>query len=1022
MNAKLKQVLLLYSFIFCLGAERVMSQVTMFQSDLVFENLGIKEGISHPVVNCVFRDSRGFLWIATEDGLDKYDGISFTVYKHNALNENSLADNQVFGITEDNEKNLWIGTQTGLSVFNLVSERFTNYYADPKNPHSLKTHFKLRTFVDRSGTVWLTAIPKFLGRFNKERKNFDYYELPDDQMSISMLQKEDGKYLVTSSSALYSFDVLEGFKKLINLDTLVQRPYGCTFMHEDANHMIWIGSWGGGVAYYNPQTQQIKNLLYEPKPLVFGMSNIFRDISETRESNNQITIWLASSYGLIRVPIINKQYPTEISTQPRYAHDDRMPYGIIGGGITSVVNMGGNRMVIGSTTGISIINPEAQKISSAISRYPGTAIQLYYDASRKKIWRCNWYGPGVLLYDINTMMSDLLAPIPSANRQVTSVSAVAKEDENNYWIGTMGGLYRYNFATKKYTPFLNDPKDSNTINSDRIYCLLKDSKKRLWIGTYGKGVNLLLPGSNKFQHFINDPSNEHSMAANLVWTIFEDSRGNIWIGTDAGLVKYNESGNDFITYKSMRNNKSTLLLDQVTALAEDGNGNLWVGSTKGVSKLVHRTGRFVQYTTADGLFNANITGLTKDSLGNIWLSTSNGLSCFDINKEKFFNYSAKEGILEPQGLSTLTTAGTNVLVAFGNNIMSFDPRDLIPDDKTPVVFINNFSVFDKKISFSNFIDSIGVINLGYEQNFFSFDFISPDIIKGRSIQYAYMLEGADKDWVMGDRRQANYTNIDGGKYIFKVKARYSGGQWGTPTIVQVIITPPFWETWWFMTLMAMVCALIGYAVHYLVMSKLIAMERIRNKIARDLHDDVGSTLSTINILSQMAKSKAIKDPNRTLEFVSQIGESSQKMMEAMDDIVWSVKPENDSMQKILARMREFAANVLEAKNIQYNFTTGEGVEDMKLGLQERKDFYLIFKEAVNNLAKYSGCGQVSIILELKNHKLDMTISDDGIGFDSSAYGAGNGLFNMKKRAEAMNGVFSIQSSPGKGTVVRLTLL
>jgi signal transduction histidine kinase len=226
---------------------------------------------------------------------------------------------------------------------------------------------------------------------------------------------------------------------------------------------------------------------------------------------------------------------------------------------------------------------------------------------------------------------------------------------------------------------------------------------------------------------------------------------------------------------------------------------------------------------------------------------------------------------------------------------------------------------------------------------------------------------------------------------------------------------------WFISTMAFLVLLVIYFLHRERVNRLLAVEKLRNRVARDLHDDMGSTLSTINILSAMAKSKMSSDPVKTAGYISKISDNSQRMMEAMDDIVWSIKPTNDSMQRVTARMREFATNVLEAKDIVLHFNVAEEVLEVKLNMEARRDFFLIFKEALNNAAKYSKATEVWVNVTMHNKQLSFVIKDNGIGFDVAAADGGNGLGNMRKRADSMNGKLRIRSGQGEGTEVRLTL-
>jgi signal transduction histidine kinase len=241
------------------------------------------------------------------------------------------------------------------------------------------------------------------------------------------------------------------------------------------------------------------------------------------------------------------------------------------------------------------------------------------------------------------------------------------------------------------------------------------------------------------------------------------------------------------------------------------------------------------------------------------------------------------------------------------------------------------------------------------------------------------------------------------------------------TKLYIDISPHFYQTRWFLTLIILSAIGLTYLFYRLRLNRLLAVERIRNKVARDLHDDVGSTLSTINILSSMAKTKLLTDPVKSSEYISKITHNSQNMMEAMDDIVWSIKPDNDNMQRIVARMREYASSILEPKDIEIEFGIDEKVEELKLNMESRRDLFLIFKEALNNSAKYSQCTQVKVYIGTENKKLVIRITDNGIGFNVQTADSGNGLGNMQKRAEVLRGLLNIKSEEGKGTEISLII-
>jgi two-component sensor histidine kinase len=351
----------------------------------------------------------------------------------------------------------------------------------------------------------------------------------------------------------------------------------------------------------------------------------------------------------------------------------------------------------------------------------------------------------------------------------------------------------------------------------------------------------------------------------------------------------------------------------------------------------------------------------------------------------------------------------------------FNPSKYANTLPPPHVTITDFKIFNQFYPVDSLMQR-PQIKLDYNQNSVSIYFASLSYMQRDKLTYYFKMEGLDKDWVRADRSYyVNYSLLPPGKYTFKIYCEnIEGMRSGKTTELSIYVKPPYYRTGWFISCVLFVIALLIYVVHDLRVNRLLAVEALRNRVARDLHDDMGSTLSTINILSAMAITKMNTDTVRTSEYLSKISENSQRMMEAMDDIVWSIKPSNDSMQKITARMREFATNVLEAKDILLEMKIDQGVEDIKLNMEARRDFFLVFKEAINNAAKYSRARKVTVHVMLQNKKLVLMVKDNGIGFNI-ADADGNGLGNMQKRADAMNGIISIQSKEDEGTTVRLVI-
>lgn len=334
--------------------------------------------------------------------------------------------------------------------------------------------------------------------------------------------------------------------------------------------------------------------------------------------------------------------------------------------------------------------------------------------------------------------------------------------------------------------------------------------------------------------------------------------------------------------------------------------------------------------------------------------------------------------------------------------------------------ITGFKIFNSDLPIDSVL-KLTTIELSNQQNSFSIIFSRTDSTE--PAVYYYQLEGSDKDWIKAPNSAViNYTILPPGKYNFRIRCQSSmAGVSREYIALRIDINLPFWLSGWFVISCFVFFVGAVYYLYSIKIKRLIAIEAVRQRVSRDLHDDIGSTLSTINILSMMAKSKLKEDPSKALGYIDKISDNSTNMMDAMDDIVWSINPANDSMQKIMARMRSFSTEVLEPKGVELHLHFDEALNSIHLGMEARRDLFLLFKEAVNNAAKYSNATKVSIEMQLNNKLLKLTVMDNGKGFDTDKADGGNGLNNMQKRAEKLKSNYAINSEPGNGTTITLEM-
>lgn len=590
-----------------------------------------------------------------------------------------------------------------------------------------------------------------------------------------------------------------------------------------------------------------------------------------------------------------------------------------------------------------------------------------------------------------------------------TVSLCRQSATGNIWIGCKNAVLMIHNPDKKTTQYLHPPE----LNNSTINFIAEDKQGQIWMGT--EGGRLVKWSNNKFIP-VQD-------IGTLIYKVFIDKQGWLWLATrGSGLYAIDPANGKILQHYTANGGKNSLYSNIGTDI-EQLHNNLIVLAAGALHFIDKRTGTVSVIKYEDGLPSNTVARVRTDVKGFLWIITSNGLCSYNPNNKRITPYGRKDGVvLAEQTISAdEITSNGNLIFGGSNAVLMFNPAILLNTKKPPDVTITDFKVLDRYLPVDSLMRN-SQIKLHYDENSLSIYFESLSYRERDKLTYYYKMEGVDKDWIKADRSYfVNYSLQPPGKYSFQVFCENIEGMRSSKTTeLNIYIQPPFYKTYWFLGLVLIVIAFIFYGLHRLRINKILAMEALRNRVARDLHDDMGSTLSTINILSSMAVTKMNADELKTREYLSKISENSQRMMEAMDDIVWSIKPSNDSMQKIIARMREFATNVLEAKDIHLDFKVSEEVYNVKLNMQASRDFFLVFKEAINNAAKYSKANEVQVHLSLNNKQLVLLVKDDGAGFNIEE-ADGNGLGNMQKRADAMNGIITIQTKQAEGTTVNLVI-
>ncbi len=622
------------------------------------------------------------------------------------------------------------------------------------------------------------------------------------------------------------------------------------------------------------------------------------------------------------------------------------------------------------------------------------------------IWIAN-YEKGISKYNFITDKFTFYRNNPALSTSISTdkVRCIYEDKESGIWIGThAGGLNRYERNLNSFKRFPYNTS-SNSLNSDNVRAIFEDSEHNLWIATSGGGVNKLDITENIFTHFINNPNNLNSVSSNDITTICEDTSKHLWIGTDGEGLNWFDKKNKFKRYLHIKDDPASISENYVVCSFSDSKGNLWVGTWGGGLNLYNKSkDNFIHYREKDGLLSDVICAIGEDRKQNLWISTVKGISKFNYDTKKFTNYNVNDGIkgeLNPGAFFI----NKNGWIYFGGTegVFAFHPDSLTKNESIPLVAITSIRKFNEEFTTIKQPPYLEELNLKYDEDVISFDFASLDYTQPLKNKFAYKLEGFDKDWInSGSRHYASYTHLDPGKYIFKVKGTNNSGIWSAKEqSISLIITPPYWQTWWFRSLIILFIAGILYSFYRIRLNRILELERLRIKIASDLHDDIGSALTRISIDSDLLKSNLGNEESNVI--FQRIGNVSREIISSMSDVVWSIDSRNDTIQDLINKMKDFAYSVLSAKNILVTFETESLNLQKKIKIDLRQNIYLIFKEAINNSSKYSNADEIKVSLKNINGNFYMTINDLGSSISSSEKLTGHGLRNMKMRAERIGG-------------------
>ena len=1001
------------------------------------------DGLGSSAIINIMRDSRGFLWFCTRDGLSRFDGVGFTTYDI-GRDPSYPTINHIL----ETRRGHYLIAPFGGGVYrfdpNKVSQPFGTGNRVTLNAEKVSDNSVVVLFEDRAGKLWAGAgglyhLEETGDVLTQHKVELNLPERPGKQVGIGgFKESRDGSlWLMTGDSATRRLPDGRTIQYILPV-TAVEGAV--TALEEDRDGRMWIGHLKG---FYVLNPESLESLSgagkYSARPLPAGKSAsddlALDDISSLREGasvhyatgggrENPVTgllktsdgrMWLATNSGLSMFD--GDRLQTFNDTQGITENSGGILAEDIEGNLWIGNQSGGARKLL--TNGMSTFDRSDGLGDLRIhSIYEGQQGELYVVNGDYQISRFDGKG-----------FQTIRPNVPKDARYSWTSNVGFLDRHAGWWLPTNLGLYSFSDVFQleeigRRRPVLYT--DDNGLKSVHSYRVFEDAGGDIWISTRsGHGI---FSGLTRWQrstdtfHVFTEAEGLPPLKAPSAFA--HDKAGNLWIGFyEGGLVRY--SNGRFTVFTAEDGVPPSL----ISGLYLDRANRLWISSAMGgltrVDEPSSEHPRFETYTTASGLSSNNVRCIVEDLAGNIYIGTVQGVDRLDPLTENIRHYGITEGLAD-DFVNTAYRDRTGALW-FGTprGLSRLQPK-AEAGRVAPPILISGLRVAGVRQPVSELGQSeIQALELDYTQNNLQTDFFSLNFALGDNIRYQYKLEGADAGWSEPTtQRSVHYPNIAPGNYRFLVRALNTDGEVSAqPAFVTFTILRPIWQRWWFVTLAALGLGAAFYGFYQYRLTKLLEIERTRTRIATDLHDDIGASLSRIAMLSEVVKRQnGIKNRNST-ERLTQIAENARDIVDSMSDIVWSIDPRDDSLSSVLTRVRSFAADTLGEHGVKWSLETEPELAHIHLTSEQRRGLYLILKEAVINIARHATCRSAGVRISVSDKYLVAEIVDDGIGFPNEANGTsrgGHGLENMQKRAVELGGELEIDAS-GNGTRLLLVL-
>ncbi len=747
----------------------LLSIKLLSQNHIAFNHLTVEDGLSQSSVTCIFQDSKGFMWFGTQDGLNRYDGYKFNVYKSNSSDSTTLTQNFIFSIFEDEFLKLYIETQNGtIHKFFPKTESFEVVDKDSIDLSHARISSVGAVFTEPNGIKWMGGLGNATGLEKIDTKTgaimvynhneTDPHSLSSDKV-YSIFRDSRRNLWIGTANGLDKLDESTG--KFIHFRNNSKDPNSIADnwvwpIFEDSKGSLWIGTVRGGLCKFDYKTKKFTNYRNDPNEPTSLNDNFVFSINEDKGGG----IWIGTNLGGVN-----------------YFHPNTLAFELYKSSSSNSNSLSDNVVY-----------------SMLVDKYGG-----YWIGTRSG-------GLNKFNYDENKFTAYKHDPKNSNSLLSNSIQSLLEDRSGNIWIGTFSsGLNKLNPATNTFTKYINDPSNAYSLSDNRIYSLLEDNDANIWIGTYRGGLNKLNVNTNKITRIFHNPSDSTTISSDAAWSLSLDDKGNLWIGTFGGGINIlNLEDNTITKLQNNVNDSGSIIDDNIIRVFKDRDGTMWIGTTKGLSKYSFKNKTFTNYDDKDGLSNNFVYGILQDHKGNLWLSTNDGLSCFNPKEETFKNYYNENGLqgdefnqnafAKDYKTGRLLFGGTN-----GFNV--FYPDSIKDNNYVPPIVLTDYLRYNTddeegKPIFEKGISERDSLMLTYKDNIINVKFSALSYFNNFNNQYKYHLEGFIENWIqLGNNHSVTLTNLSPGDYTLQLIGSNNEGVWNeTGETLFISIMPPWWRT------------------------------------------------------------------------------------------------------------------------------------------------------------------------------------------------------------------------------------